>query len=85
MTDTTSTRAMTHLEIVAACLAAVNDRDPRIVAALDLIEAFSTAMDRVTTSVEATQLALDTIDQVYIVLSRPSTVSQPAPVEAGPA
>lgn len=80
------TPAMTHAEIVAACLAATNDRDPRIVAALDVIEAFGAAMDRTTTSAEATQLALDALDWVYRLLSAPSpTVSQPAPVQAGPA
>ena len=75
----------TTADIVAACMSAVNDRDPRIVAALDIIEAFNRSMDLGCSSFDATQLALDTIDRVYVVLSRPSTVSQPAIAQAGPA
>jgi hypothetical protein len=82
----TCTPAMTHAEIVAACLSAVNGRDPRIVAALDLIEAAGDAIDRAPTAAERTALALDVLDRVYVALSAPSpTVSQSAPVQAGPA
>jgi len=77
----TCTPAMTHAEIVAACLSAVNGRDPRIVAALDLIEAAGDAIDRAPTAAERTALALDVLDRVYVALSAPSpTVSQPAPL-----
>ena len=86
LTAPACTPAMTHAEIVAACLSAVNGRDPRIVAALDLIEAAGDAIDRAPTAAERTALALDVLDRVYVALSAPSpTVSQPAPVQASPA
>jgi hypothetical protein len=37
---------LTNAEIVAACMSAVSDRDPRIVAALDLIETAFHELDR---------------------------------------
>ena len=81
------TTTMTHSEIVAACFAAVNDRDPRIVAALDMIESVSDAIDRAANDAERLQLAFGALDSVQFILSRPSqsTVSQPAPVQAEPA
>ena len=81
------TPAMTHAEIVAACLAAVNDRDPRIVAALDVIEGVARDIDKADLLGDRCRLALEALGQVEHILSRPtpSTVSQPAPVQAGPA
>jgi hypothetical protein len=83
----TCTPAMTHAEIVAACLAAIADRDPRIVAALDVIEAVARAIDNADLLGDRCRLALEALEQVEHILSRPtpSTVSQPAPVQAGPA
>ena len=83
----TCTPAMTHAEIVAACLAAVNDRDPRIVAALDYIEGASRLLDTAENDSVRLGICFDALDTIQVMLSRPapSTVSQPAPVEAGPA
>ncbi len=82
---TTCTPAMTHAEIVAACLAAIADRDPRIVAALDVIEAVARAIETADLLGDRCRLALEALEQVEHILSRPapSTVSQPAPVQAG--
>ena len=72
--------AMTHAEIVAACLAAVNDRDPRIVAALDVIEGVARDIDKADLLGDRCRMALEALGQVEHILSRPapSTVSQPA-------
>ena len=77
MTDQTHTPAMTHAEIVAACLAAVADRDPRIVAALDVIEGVSREIDRRPLG-DRCRLALEALGQVEHILTRPVT-SEPTP------
>ena len=81
------TTPLTHAEIVAACMAAVNDRDPRIVAALDYIEGASRRLDVAEKDSIRLGICYDALDNIQAILSRPlpSTVSQPAPVEAGPA
>lgn len=78
---------MTHSEIVAACFAAMNDRDPRIVAALDYIESVSLLIDDTCSDAARLQICFDALDFIQALLSRPSqsTVSQPAPVQAEPA
>jgi hypothetical protein len=73
MTDQTCTPAMTHAEIVAACLAAVNGRDPRIVAALDVIEAVSRDIDKAELPGDRCRLALEALGQVEHILTRPVT------------
>ena len=70
---------LTNAEIVAACMSAVSDRDPRIVAALDLIESISAAIDNAATDSLRLELAFGALDGVQFILSQPSlTVSQPA-------
>ncbi len=82
----TCTPAMTHAEIVAACLAAVADRDPRIVAALDAIEGVAHVIDQIPLAADKARHALETLDAVYRILSAPtSIVSQQALVQASPA
>lgn len=73
---------MTHSEIVAACFAAVNDRDPRIVAALDYIEGASRLLDDARSDAARLEICFDALDTIQVLLSRPSqsTVSQPAPL-----
>ena len=76
----------TTADIVAACMSAVSDRDPRIVAALDLIESIGNAIDNAATDSLRLELAFGALDSVQFILSQPqSTVSQPASTEAGPA
>jgi hypothetical protein len=72
MTDQTCTPAMTHAEIVAACLAAVNGRDPRIVAALDVIEGVSRDIDKADLPGDRCRLALEALGQVEHILTRPA-------------
>jgi hypothetical protein len=72
MTDQTCTPAMTHAEIVAACLAAVNDRDPRIVAALDVIEGVSRDIDKADLPGDRCRLALEALGQVEHILTGPA-------------
>lgn len=81
------TTPLTHAEIVAACFAAVNDRDPRIVAALDYIEGAARLLDDARSDAMRLEICFDALDTIQALLSRPSptTVSQPALVEAGPA
>jgi hypothetical protein len=70
---------LTNAEIVAACMSAVSDRDPRIVAALDLIESIGAAIDNAATDSLRLELAFGALDSVQFILSQPSlTVSQPA-------
>jgi hypothetical protein len=70
---------LTNAEIVAACMSAVSDRDPRIVAALDLIESIGAAIDNAATDSERLELAFVALDGVQFILSQPPlTVSQPA-------
>jgi len=64
---------MTHEQIVAACLAAVADRDPRIVVALDVIEAVSRDLDNTHLLVDRYRLALEALGQVEHILTRPVT------------
>jgi hypothetical protein len=73
MTDQTCTPAMTHAEIVAACLAAVADRDPRIVAALDVIEGVGRDIDKAELPGDRCRLALEALGQVEHILTRPVT------------
>jgi len=68
----TCTPAMTHAEIVAACLAAVADRDPRIVAALDVIEGVSRDIDKADLPGDRCRLALEALGQVEHILTRPA-------------
>jgi hypothetical protein len=77
---------LTNAEIVAACMSAVSDRDPRIVAALDLIESIGAAIDNAATDSLRLELAFGALDSVQFILSQPPlTVSQPALVQASPA
>jgi hypothetical protein len=70
---------LTNAEIVAACMSAVSDRDPRIVAALDLIESIGAAIDNAATDSLRLELAFGALDSVQFILSQPPpTVSQPA-------
>jgi hypothetical protein len=70
---------LTNAEIVAACMSAVSDRDPRIVAALDVIESIGAAIDNAATDSLRLELAFGALDSVQFILSQPSlTVSQPA-------
>jgi hypothetical protein len=70
---------LTNAEIVAACMSAVSDRDPRIVAALDLIESIGAAIDNAATDSLRLELAFGALDSVQFILSQPAlTVSQPA-------
>jgi hypothetical protein len=70
---------LTNAEIVAACMSAVSDRDPRIVAALDLIESIGAAIDNAATDSLRLELAFGALDSVQFILSQlPLTVSQPA-------
>ena len=55
----------TTADIVAACMSAVADRDPRIVAALDLIETAFHELDR---TGNLTVIAPDTLWNVYMAL-----------------
>jgi hypothetical protein len=68
---------MTHEEIVAACLAAVADRDPRIVVALDVIEAVSRDLDNTHLLVDRCRLALEALGQVEYILTRPAVEPTP--------
>jgi hypothetical protein len=68
---------MTHEEIVAACLAAVADRDPRIVVALDVIEAVSRDIDNAHLLVDRCRLALEALGQVEYILTRPAVEPTP--------
>ena len=81
------TTPLTHAEIVAACMAAVNDRDPRIVAALDYIEGATRLLDAADNDSARLGICFDALDTIQALLSRPlpSTVSQPAVSEAQPA
>jgi hypothetical protein len=72
MTDQTCTPAMTHAEIVAACLAAVADRDPRIVAALDVIEGVGRDIDKADLPGDRCRLALEALGQVEHILTGPA-------------
>jgi hypothetical protein len=60
-------------------MSAVSDRDPRIVAALDLIESIGAAIDNAATDSQRLELAFGALDSVQFILSQPAlTVSQPA-------
>jgi len=77
---------LTNAEIVAACMSAVSDCDPRIVAALDLIESIGAAIDNAATDSQRLELAFGALDSVQFILSQPPlTVSHRAPVQASPA
>jgi hypothetical protein len=77
---------LTNAEIVAACMSAVSDRDPRIVAALDLIESIGAVIDNAATDSLRLELAFGALDSVQFILSQPPlTVSQPATDQASPA
>jgi hypothetical protein len=73
LNDQTCTPAMTHAEIVAACLAAVNDRDPRIGAALNVIEGVGRDIDKADLPGDRCRLALEALGQVEHILTRPVT------------
>jgi len=77
----------TTADIVAACMSAVADRDPRIVAALDYIEGAARLLDDARSDAARLEICFDALDTIQVLLSRPaqSTVSQPALVQAGPA
>lgn len=77
----------TTAEIVAACMSAVSDRDPRIVAALDYIEGAARLLDDARSDAARLEICFDALDTIQVLLSRPaqSTVSHPALSEAGPA
>lgn len=70
----------TTAEIVAACISAVSDRDPRIVAALDYIEGAARLLDDARSDAARLEICFDALDTIQVLLSRPaqSTVSQPA-------
>ena len=70
----------TTADIVAACMSAVSDRDPRIVAALDLIEGAARLLDDARSDAARLEICFDALDTIQVLLSRPaqSTVSQPA-------
>jgi hypothetical protein len=53
--------------------AAVNDRDPRIVAALDVIEGVSRDIDKADLPGDRCRLALEALGQVEHILTRPVT------------
>ena len=76
----------TTADIVAACMSAVNDRDPRIVAALDYIEGAARLLDDARSDAARLEICFNALDTIQVLLSRPaqSTVSQPAPVQVGP-
>ena len=77
----------TTADIVAACMSAVSDRDPRIVAALDYIEGAARLLDDARSDAARLEICFDALDTIQVLLSRPaqSTVSQPAVLKAGPA
>ena len=68
----------TTAEIVAACMSAVSDRDPRIVAALDYIEGAARLLDDARSDAARLEICFDALDTIQVLLSRPakSTVSQ---------
>jgi hypothetical protein len=68
---------MTHEEIIAACFAAVR-RDPRMVAALDVIDAVGREIDKADLLADRCRLALEALEQVEHILTRPAT-SEPTP------
>lgn len=70
----------TTADIVAACMSAVSDRDPRIVAALDYIEGATRLLDDARSDAARLEICFDALDTIQVLLSRPaqSTVSQPA-------
>ena len=70
----------TTADIVAACMSAVSDRDPRIVAALDYIEGAARLLDDARSDAARLEICFDALDTIQVLLSRPaqSTVSQPA-------
>ena len=70
----------TTADIVAACMSAVADRDPRIVAALDYIEGAARLLDDARSDAARLEICFDALDTIQVLLSRPaqSTVSQPA-------
>ena len=68
----------TTADIVAACMSAVSDRDPRIVAALDYIEGAARLLDDARSDAARLEICFDALDTIQVLLSRPaqSTVSQ---------
>jgi hypothetical protein len=68
----------TTADIVAACMSAVADRDPRIVAALDYIEGAARLLDDARSDAARLKICFDALDTIQGLLSRPapSTVSQ---------
>ena len=77
MTTYRNPENMTHEQIVAACLAAVADRDPRIVVALDVIEAVGRDIDNADLLVDRCRLALEALGQVEHILTRPAVEAKP--------
>ena len=70
----------TTADIVAACMSAVSDRDPRILAALVYIEGAARLLDDARSDAARLEICFDALDTIQVLLSRPaqSTVSQPA-------
>ena len=68
----------TTADIVAACMSAVSDRDPRIVAALDYIEGAARLLDDARSDAARLEICFDALDTIQVLLSRPaqSTVSK---------
>jgi len=62
---------MTHEEIIAHCLA-IAQRDPRIVAALDVIEGVSRDIDKADLPGDRCRLALEALGQVEHILTGPA-------------
>lgn len=68
---------LTAAAISAQIAEAVNNRDPRIVAALDYIEGASRLLDDARSDAARLEICFDALDTIQVLLSRPtSTVSQ---------
>jgi hypothetical protein len=65
-------QALTNEEIIAVCLKVIRC-DPRIVAALDVIEGVSRDIDKADLPGDRCRLALEALGQVEHILTRPVT------------
>jgi hypothetical protein len=70
-------QALTNEEIIAVCLQVVRC-DPRIVAALDVIEGLGRDIDKAELPGDRCRLVLEALEQVEHILTRPAK-SEPTP------